>query len=92
VRLKSGDLTMLPAMGRSHAGAYECATALYSICNQRDADRLEVLAHKIKSAESAGDLSADEVSWLTRIVESARQDKWTQAAAEARKIMSDQVE
>ena len=72
--------------------AYQSATALYSVCNQRDDDRLEAVAASIQSSLLAGELTNAEAQWLLRIVEMARRDEWTDAAAESRKLMSDQVE
>lgn len=71
--------------------AYDCAKALYSVCNRKDAPRLDAVEDAIRDAESQGDITATEAGWLRAIVAEARNERWEEAAAEARQLMTDQV-
>lgn len=92
-RILTGSLILAagcgyPSVSRS---TYDCATALYSVCNQRDATRLELVEQQIRAAEQAGDISGRETHWLNDIIVQARAEDWDSAAAEARRILTDQI-
>ena len=72
--------------------AYEHAKALYSICNRRDADRLEKFSTSLAKAQNAGEVTEKEQAWLEDIVEDAKVGEWEEATAKARRLMEDQVE
>lgn len=70
---------------------YEYATALVSICNQKDADRLEKLAVLLDDAESNERLEPQESKWLRGIIDLGRRGDWQNASRNARRLLSDQV-
>ena len=70
---------------------YEYAKALYSICNRKDAGRLDVIETQIKEDTDAGQLNEQEADWLLAIVEDARQADWQAAGQAARRMMEDQI-
>lgn len=70
---------------------YDYATALYSICNQKDEARLDEFAKQFEADLLANELSQQEADWLGEIVAQARGGDWQQASAAARRILEDQV-
>jgi len=70
---------------------YEFAKALYSICNRRDASRLDDVSKMISESAAAGEMSQTEAGWLQDIVDEARAGEWKTAAGRARRMMEDQV-
>jgi len=70
---------------------YECAKALYSVCNQKDVQRLDIVEQLISEGEAEESLRPAESQWLREIVATARSGEWTEAAAEARQILDDQI-
>jgi hypothetical protein len=71
---------------------YDYAKALYSICNRRDADRLEEFDALIEADLLAGELAEREAGWLRQIADQARSGEWASAQSAARKLLDDQVE
>lgn len=74
-----------------NATTYEHAKALYSACNRRDRQRLEVCANMIAEAAANDELSSTEKSYLTDIIEAARNDQWDESLAMSRQLMVDQL-
>lgn len=72
--------------------ANEYSLALYSVCNQRDASRLETIAGFVETSLKKEELTPTEASYLNAIIEKARMGEWEQATAEARSLRKDQVE
>ena len=77
--------------GEVGAQAYEYAKALYSICNRRDADRLDAFSRQMEVASQTGDLSEQETRWLRGIMQQAHAGKWAAATRESRRLLEDQV-
>jgi hypothetical protein len=71
---------------------YDYAKALYSICNRRDADRLEEFAALVDADLQSGELGDQEADWLRDIAERARAGDWSDAQAAARRLLEDQVQ
>jgi len=71
---------------------YEHAKALYSVCNRRDSERLEVCETLIVEAAANQQLSRRETSYLTDIIDTARNGEWVEALAMSRQLMEDQVQ
>jgi hypothetical protein len=71
--------------------AYECATALYSICNRMAEDKLAAVTEHVAQAREAGQLSQQEAEWLEAIVNEAGRGDWQSAARACRAMMEDQV-
>lgn len=72
--------------------AYEHAKALYSICNRRDKERLETFSASLSAAQSEGEVSEREQSWMEDIVAEARAGNWEAATKQSRRLMEDQAE
>lgn len=71
---------------------YDYAKALYSICNRRDADRLEEFAALVEADLQSGELGEQEAGWLRDIADEARAGDWPDAQAAARQLLEDQVQ
>ena len=78
--------------GKISPKAYEHAKALYSICNRKDKQRLTRYATLLREARTQGEISPKEADWLDDIVQEAQAGEWEDAAAKARRMMTDQVE
>jgi anti-sigma factor ChrR (cupin superfamily) len=77
--------------GEVSPATYQYSKALYCVCNRRSAADLDRIQAMIDQSLQDQEISAQESGWLTDIVNLARQQQWTQAAAEARQMMRDQV-
>ncbi len=71
--------------------AYEISQALYSVCNQKSAERLPVVEELIEKSLADGSLAEREGKWLNEIVAAGENGDWESAAREARRIMADQA-
>ena len=71
--------------------AYEYSKALYGISNRKLEDRLDSVKRQIESSRKSGELTSQEASWLTSIVEDAENKQWSSAMNAARRMMEDQV-
>lgn len=78
--------------GKVNEVTYEHAKALYSVCNRRDSKRLEICANMIAEAAANQQISNAETSYLTGIIEAARNDDWKESLAMSRQLMVDQLE
>ena len=78
--------------GKVNEATYEYAKALYSICNRRDSERLEQCANMIYEAAEKEELSGTEASYLTGIIEAARNEDWKESLVMSRQLMVDQLE
>lgn len=77
--------------GKVNELTYEHAKALYSVCNRRDSEALEVCANLIAEAAAKEQLSSTETTYLNDIIKAARLDNWKDALAMSRQLMMDQV-
>lgn len=71
--------------------AYDYAMALYSLSNQKAADRVPAVAEQVEASHQAGDISDREARWLQGILSDAESGDWKSAAKQARRMMEDQV-
>ncbi|QDT49849.1 hypothetical protein Pan258_39040 [Symmachiella dynata] len=71
--------------------AYELSKALYSVCNQKSAERLPAISQLIEDSLADGSLQENEGEWLKEIVTLGQNGDWESAARETRRIMDDQV-
>ena len=71
---------------------YQHAKALYAACNSRQQERLDACAALISEAESSEQISSTEAGYLREIIEVARAEKWEEAQAMARELMTDQAD
>lgn len=71
---------------------FQHAKALYAACNSRQQQRLNACAALISEAESSGQISATEAGYLRDIVAIAKAEKWEEAQAMARQLMTDQAD
>ena len=67
---------------------YEYASALYSICNLKDQQRLDAFRQKIEQADS---IPGKEKDWILDIVGQAESGNWSEASARARTLLEEQV-
>ena len=68
---------------------YEYASALYSICNLKDQERLDAFRLRI---EKADDVPENEKGWILDIVGQAESGNWSDASARARILLEEQVQ
>ncbi len=78
--------------GETSEQGYQYAVALYSTCNQRDANRLEKVAGLIAQAHDKGEISAAEQRWLSGIIRQGRDGDWDAASQAVRDLMKEQVQ
>lgn len=71
---------------------YDYAKALYSICNRRDAERLQEFTQLVETDLQAGELAEREADWLQEIADQARSGDWSAAQAASRQLLEDQVQ
>ena len=71
--------------------AYQCATALYTACNQQDQQQLGTLDGLVDAARENGEISKQEAKWLSGIIARADEGQWDAAMKQARRMMEDQV-
>lgn len=70
---------------------YEISKALYSVCNQKNKERLETVTKLIEKSLSNEEISDSEADMLNEIVAQAQADEWEKAMLESRTLMEDQV-
>ena len=83
-----------PAYGKLTPRAYRIALALHSVCNQKDAARLEKLKEHVVSSEDseAEPLAERERQWLDAIIAAAEKGRWSDAARDSRLLLERQAE
>jgi hypothetical protein len=72
--------------------AYQYAKALYNVTNRRRSEKLDQVSDLIAVSKQEGQITEQEVEWLERIIEDARDGDWQTAQKMARRMMSDQVQ
>ncbi|GAB5441739.1 MAG: hypothetical protein Fues2KO_20880 [Fuerstiella sp.] len=101
IGLGSGAVILLTALflmqgcqqyGTVSPKTYELASALYSVCNRQDVERLPVVDGLINEAQMAAEITDSEANWLREIVSSARVNDWESAMQSARTMMAEQVQ
>lgn len=70
---------------------YEISKALYSACNQKSEERLQIVTKLIQSSLENKEISDREATWLKDIIAQARDNQWESAMVEARSLMEDQI-
>ncbi len=78
--------------GEVSSETYEYAMALYSVCNSRDAQRLEAFSEQFENAKAEGSVSANESQVLTAIIKEAQAGEWESATADVRALLEAQVD
>src|SRR6056297_9230 len=73
------------------SAAYQCATPLYTICNQRASQRLPQIVEVVEQTHAREALPSSERDWLLAIIETADAGDWQAAAAECRELLECQV-
>jgi len=71
---------------------FKHAKGLYGACNSRQHDRLKACATMVSEAESSHQISATEAGYLRDIIAVGNAEKWEDAQAMARQLMTDQSE
>lgn len=77
--------------GEVNAVTYQYGKALYSACNARSSDRLDLCVSMIDTAQDNQEISGAEARYLRGIIETAQAEEWDKAQAMARQLMVDQV-
>lgn len=78
--------------GAVNAVTYQYGKALYSACNARSHDRLDLCLTMIETAEDNHEISGTEAAYLRGITAKAQAEEWDAAQAMARQLMVDQVD
>lgn len=79
--------------GKVSPRSYKVATALYGACLSKSEARLEKISQLIVDDEATDEPIPDhEATWLTSIVEQAKNGDWESAAQSSKRMMEDQVE
>ena len=89
--LVASVLTGCGGYGEVSPLVYEYAKALYSVCNQRDKERLDVLAEHIDTSLEQQEITKSEAGWLNDIIGDALDGHWESAAKDTRRLMEDQI-
>lgn len=71
---------------------YEISKALFSVCNQKNEERLQVVKKLIESSLENEEISESEAEMLNEIVAQANENQWETAMVEARNLMEDQID
>jgi uncharacterized lipoprotein YmbA len=70
---------------------YAIAKALYSVCNQKNPERLKTVQELIQKSLEKEEISAREADWLKAIIAQAEAGEWETALLETRQMMEDQT-
>ena len=77
--------------GRTTDEGYKYATALYSVCNLEDSERLSRLRTMVEADRESESISAKEARWIEGVMEDAESGDWETAKRKSRKLMEDQL-
>ncbi len=77
--------------GKVSDNGYKVATALFSVCNRQDGERLEELERIVVASRDDGSLQPKEARWLQGIIGDAQRGKWGKASASVRRMMNAQI-
>ena len=78
--------------GEVSSQGYSYAMALFSACNQKDAEKVAEIADMIEADQKENKLSADEAGWLAGVIAKAEAGNWSAANRQIRQLMEDQIE
>lgn len=70
---------------------YKISKALYSACNQKSEERLQVVSKLIQSSLEKKEITDREAQYLNDIIAQAKDNQWETAMVEARSLMEDQI-
>ena len=86
-------LAVLPGCGPSAVSpqTYELSKALYSACNLKQTDRLELIADLIESSLADSEITEVECQRLREAVALGEAGQWKVASELARRILEDQI-
>lgn len=71
--------------------AYQYARSLYTVCNQKDTQRLEKVVQMIEVDYKDQKLSDRDHSYLMGLVQMAKHGKWTDAQERIRELLEAQI-
>lgn len=71
--------------------AWEIATAIYSVSNRQDPDRLPAVDTVISEAFAAQQISESEQQALRQMLTDAEEGRWQKAMEDARTMLNEQV-
>ncbi|MCA9176684.1 MAG: hypothetical protein KDB14_19485 [Planctomycetales bacterium] len=78
--------------GKTTDEGYRYAVAIYTACNQQDAEKLQTISRMLEAAAAASEIAADEQRWLQTIVADGMAGRWDAANAKVRQLMEAQAE
>lgn len=71
--------------------ASEIATAIYSVSNRRDAERIAAVEAAISEASAGQQITAPEQQSLRQMLTDAQEGRWQKAMTDARTMLNEQV-
>lgn len=77
--------------GEVNSKTYEFATATYNISNRRLPERIEGIQQQISEALAQDEISSQEAKWLNDILAQAKNENWSRAMRDARRLMEAQL-
>lgn len=78
--------------GETSEQGYAYSMALVTACNQRDVDKLNLIADMIEADLESGKLNPTESRWLMEIIEKGHRGDWDAANRDVRRLMRDQLQ
>jgi|JI9StandDraft_1071089.scaffolds.fasta_scaffold00027_12 hypothetical protein len=82
---------LMSGYGEISSQAYQYARSLYTVCNQKDAQRLDKVVAMIEADYKAEKLTDRDHSYLMGLVQLAKDGKWTDAQERIRSLLEAQV-
>jgi hypothetical protein len=70
--------------------AFEIAKAIDNVCNLKQKEKLPTAREIVSAKAKAGAITSREEKWFLAILDTADRGDWAAAAAEARRILTDQ--
>jgi hypothetical protein len=82
---------LMSGYGEISNNAYQYARSLYTVCNQRDSQRLEKIVAMIEADLQAQKISNRDHQYLMGLVQKAKAGEWDDAQESIRQLLEAQV-
>jgi hypothetical protein len=82
---------LMSGYGKISANAYQYARSLYSVCNQRDLNRLEKVVAMIETDFREQKISDRDHQYLMGLVRKAKAGEWNEAQESIRQLLEAQI-
>lgn len=82
---------LMSGYGEISSDAYQYARSLYTVCNQKDLQRLEKVEAMIESDHKSQKINDRDHDYLMGLVEMARDGNWAKAQEEIRVLLEAQI-